>query len=217
MRVTLIADNSEPQLNERRQGATSFLTDGPGVRDNFSPADILPVGVSTWRFPWWSHDPKAVGNFEEPGDEARSVGAIPKDDDGVDPDAGELLSDLIDVEPGIKAKPEVNITQLVPELRGKFQIIFEAYKKYGYAELKDNPVVITSGNDSDEHVTNSYHYKNRAIDVRGKHIPDKTLVKIAKYLEAKLGKGFRVWAELFSSKRWYRDHIHIEYRGAVKS
>lgn len=122
---------------------------------------------------------------------------------------------LVPIEPGIKAKAEVNITHLVPELRAKFRVIFEAYQKYGYANETDHPMVLTSGNDSlDEHVERSYHKIDRAIDVRGKDVPDKILRQIAAEIQRQLGTDFRVLAEVTRThKYWYKDHIHIEYHG----
>lgn len=125
------------------------------------------------------------------------------------------LDGLVDVEPGIKAKKEVNIVSLVSELRSKFNVVFAAYEKFGYADLEANPMVLTSGNDSlGEHARNSYHKYDRAIDVRGKHVPDSILRKIAAEIQKKLGSDFLVIAEITRySKYWYKDHIHIEYHG----
>lgn len=120
---------------------------------------------------------------------------------------------LVDIEPGVKAKDGANLSHLVPELSNKFQVFYKSYKKYGYANLDDMPVVITSGNDSAEHVKNSYHYRNRAVDLRGKHVPDKTLKKIASDIQRRLGANYWVNCELFDAAHADRDHIHVEYRG----
>lgn len=122
------------------------------------------------------------------------------------------FENLLPVENGIMMKPEVKIENLATELRSKFSLIYEVYEKYGYADQTENPVVITSGNDSG-HVRNSYHYKDQAIDLRGKHVPDRTLLKIGDELQQSLGPKYRVLVELFSRQERDRDHIHIAYLG----
>lgn len=118
---------------------------------------------------------------------------------------------LLEVMEGVMKKPSVNLDHLVPELRSQFTLIYEVFAEYGYADKKNNPVVITSGNDYDGHVTHSYHYRDRAIDIRGKHIPDKILLKIGEELQERLGADFRVLVELYSRKMRDWDHIHIAY------
>lgn len=122
---------------------------------------------------------------------------------------------LIPVSPGIMAKPEVDMSHLVPELKDKLDLIFQVYQKHGYADYEDTPLVITSANDCTCHVEDSRHYSNQAVDIRGKHVPDRTLKKIGADLRKLLGPSYRVVAELFSRREWRRDHIHIEYLGAA--
>lgn len=132
----------------------------------------------------------------------------------IEEEKAEEENTLVDVEPGIKAKEEVNITNLVPELKNVFSIILDVYIKFGQADMEDNPMVITSGNDSwEEHAKDSYHKIDRAIDVRGKYTPDSTLKKIGAEIQKRLGTNYKVIVELFNRKRWYKDHIHVEYHG----
>jgi hypothetical protein len=119
---------------------------------------------------------------------------------------------LVDVAPGIKAKPEVNITDVVSQLKNKLSVLFKAYKKFGWADLGANPLVITSGKDSfADHKKNSLHKKGKALDLRGKHIPNADLSKIAAEIQKELGSKYRAWAEFWKNPN--RDHIHVEYRG----
>lgn len=120
---------------------------------------------------------------------------------------------LIPVSPGIMAKPEVEMENLVPELKDKLGLVFQVYQKHGYADYESTPLVITSANDCTCHVENSRHYANQAIDVRGKHVPDRTLKKIGSDLRKLFGPSYRVIVELYSRKHRQQDHIHIEYVG----
>ena len=91
----------------------------------------------------------------------------------------------------------VNIKALIPQLHNKFPLIEEVCKIYNGSEYE---VTITSGNDG-EHMKNSLHYKNAAIDIRtfDMRIPGYT----ANRLKANLGDNFDVIDE--------GNHIHIEY------
>ena len=120
--------------------------------------------------------------------------------------------ELIKLQDGIFKKPSANIDNLNPKIMAALPAIYEAFEKFGYADLYDTPIVITSGNDSD-HLSHSYHYKDRAIDIRGKHVPDDILKKIGAEIKTSLGKDFRVLVELFSVKDRDRDHIHVAYLG----
>lgn len=119
---------------------------------------------------------------------------------------------LVDVADGIKAKPEVNLADVVNELKDKLSVLFEAYKKFGWADTAANPLVITSGKDSfDDHKKNSLHKKGKALDLRGKHVPNAELSKIAAEIQKQLGSKYRAWAEFWKNPN--RDHIHVEYLG----
>lgn len=167
---------------------------------------VLPTGRSAFAMSAYFAEASGASSVAAPSPDTPPVEPVPADpqDDG-----------LVTIESGIKAKAEVNISHLVPELRTKFRVIFEAYQKYGYANETDHPMVLTSGNDSlDEHAEHSYHKIDRAIDVRGKDIPDKVLRQIAAEIQQQLGADFRVLAEITRThKYWYKDHIHIEYHG----
>lgn len=63
------------------------------------------------------------------------------------------------------------------------------------------PLVITSAYDG-KHMTGSYHYKGKALDIRIVHIPEKFWAEIVKDLKRLMGEEYDVILE--------KDHIHIE-------
>jgi hypothetical protein len=71
-----------------------------------------------------------------------------------------------------------------------------AYKKYGVGE-----VVLTAGRDG-VHGPKSYHYQDRALDVRFWSIPEKDRGLVAAYIKAELPPYYDVVVE--------DDHYHIE-------
>lgn len=81
--------------------------------------------------------------------------------------------------------------------------IKETYEKYGYEP------VVTSANDYPDHKTDSKHYSNEAIDIRGNNMSVATMRAVAKELGEKLGDDYDVLAEVFNVKDY--NHIHIEY------
>jgi uncharacterized protein YcbK (DUF882 family) len=181
-------------------------------RDRAGMPDVRRFSTTTSAFLSSYVDLDGLAPTLEPAPDEESESQPIPGEESAEPDP---LDGLVDVEPGIKAKQEVDISRLVPELRAQFRVIFEVYRQFGYADEEVNPMVLTSGNDSlDEHARRSYHKVNRAIDVRGKFVPDSVLRKIAAEVQNKLGDGFWVNAEITkSSKYWYKDHLHIEYRG----
>ena len=90
-----------------------------------------------------------------------------------------------------------NITNLCPELREKLYEIDRVFHLF-----TDREAVITSGNDG-QHMQNSLHYADRAIDLRTWFIPTKTRKLLVNELKDRLGKNFDVVDE--------GNHIHIEY------
>ncbi len=63
--------------------------------------------------------------------------------------------------------------------------------------------VITSANDSSEHMIGSKHYYGEAIDIRTKNIDHETMCAIVEELKLFLGEEFDVVLE--------SDHLHVEY------
>jgi conjugal transfer mating pair stabilization protein TraG len=109
--------------------------------------------------------------------------------------------------PGLSQKTGSNITTLAPEVAEAFPAIIEIWRQHGAPDP-----VITSGNDSTAHVRNSYHYRNRAIDLRGNNVSPWKLQTLAQELQERLGSRYRVWAEFFP-RLPARNHIHIEFVG----
>ena len=76
------------------------------------------------------------------------------------------------------------------------------------AELEiGKEMVITSVNDS-IHKKNSLHYKNRAVDIRTKHLTPDEKKRLLKFLREKLGGDYDV---IFEGENTDNEHIHIEY------
>jgi len=91
----------------------------------------------------------------------------------------------------------VNITLLHPKLRNVLDKIDKVFLEHAKREA-----IITSGNDS-RHSPNSFHYKNRAIDLRTRDLSSTVIGKIYFDLVRELGNEFDVVREI--------NHIHIEY------
>lgn len=66
----------------------------------------------------------------------------------------------------------------------------------------DVDMLITSGNDG-EHMKNSKHYSNEALDFRSKHLTKAELIILIKIVRRRLGKNYQIVVE--------SDHLHIEY------
>jgi hypothetical protein len=113
----------------------------------------------------------------------------------------------VELLPGLSQKPGVHIENLVPELTQVFPKILEVFQEHHAPDP-----MITSGNDSLAHARNSFHYRNRAIDLRGNNLSRWKLQQLAQNLQERLGKIFRVHAEIFPRSP-ARNHIHIEYTG----
>ena len=113
----------------------------------------------------------------------------------------------VDLPPGLSKKPGAHLENLVPELSRIFSTIVEVWR-----ENQAPDPIITSGNDSQVHVRNSFHYRNQAIDLRGNNIPQWKLQTLAQKLQERLGKIFRILPEFYPRSPG-RNHIHIEYIG----
>ena len=71
--------------------------------------------------------------------------------------------------------------------------------------------VVTSGNDSDQHVAGSAHYANRALDFRGNNISDQQGEQWAARVRERLGPSYAVDFERFPDNP-ARDHLHVARR-----
>ena len=73
--------------------------------------------------------------------------------------------------------------------------------------------VVTSGNDSTQHMTGSAHYADRALDFRGNNISDEQGERWATQVRDRLGEGYAVKFERFPDKP-ERDHLHVAKRSS---
>lgn len=71
--------------------------------------------------------------------------------------------------------------------------------------------VVTSGNDSAQHVSGSAHYDNRALDFRGNNISDQQGEQWAQRVRERLGPDYAVDFEKFPDTP-ARDHLHVAKR-----
>lgn len=73
--------------------------------------------------------------------------------------------------------------------------------------------VVTSGNDSTQHMAGSAHYADRALDFRGNNISDEQGERWATQVRDRLGEGYAVQFERFPDKP-ERDHLHVARRSS---
>ena len=73
--------------------------------------------------------------------------------------------------------------------------------------------VVTSGNDSTQHVAGSAHYANRALDFRGNNISDEQGEQWAERVQQRLGSSYAVDFERFPDNP-ARDHLHVAKRSS---
>lgn len=71
--------------------------------------------------------------------------------------------------------------------------------------------VVTSGNDSNQHVSGSAHYDNRALDFRGHNISDLQGEQWAERVRERLGPNYAVDFERFPDAP-AKDHLHVAKR-----
>ncbi len=102
----------------------------------------------------------------------------------------------------MKTKENVTIDKLDKKLKEKLMFIEWICKTI---EGEKYEITITSANDG-KHMTNSLHYKNKAVDLRTRDMKNAKVCgwKIKQYL----GKDFDVILE--------KDHLHIEYEPKKK-
>jgi conjugal transfer mating pair stabilization protein TraG len=73
--------------------------------------------------------------------------------------------------------------------------------------------VVTSGNDSTQHMAGSAHYADRALDFRGNNISDEQGERWATQVRDRLGEGYAVQFERSFDKP-ERDHLHVARRSS---
>ncbi|MGH2427462.1 MAG: hypothetical protein ACRDGV_01055 [Candidatus Limnocylindria bacterium] len=104
----------------------------------------------------------------------------------------------------IEQKAGSDIEDLSDNMRDTFDDIVRVWD-----ENDAGTPVITSGNDS-KHGTNSLHYDNDAIDLRGKNVSDEKQDQLADDLQDALGDDYDVISEKYPNNP-NNDHIHVEY------
>ena len=107
---------------------------------------------------------------------------------------------------GIKVKPGARLGQMDGDLVPAMGAVAEEARSLGLP----TPVV-TSGNDSTQHMAGSAHYDDRALDFRGNNISDEQGERWASQVRSRLGDGYAVQFERFPDKP-ERDHLHVAKR-----
>ncbi|MDF8335620.1 conjugal transfer protein TraG N-terminal domain-containing protein [Novosphingobium cyanobacteriorum] len=116
-------------------------------------------------------------------------------------DGAALARDL-----GIKVKPGARLGHMDGDLVPAMGAVAEEARSLGLP----TPVV-TSGNDSTQHMAGSAHYDDRALDFRGNNISDEQGERWAAQVRSRLGEGYAVQFERFPDKP-ERDHLHVAKR-----
>lgn len=116
-------------------------------------------------------------------------------------DGAALARDL-----GIKVKHGARLGHMDGDLVPAMGAVAEEARSLGLP----TPVV-TSGNDSTQHMAGSAHYDDRALDFRGNNISDEQGERWAAQVRSRLGEGYAVQFERFPDKP-ERDHLHVARR-----
>ncbi|OYW83143.1 MAG: conjugal transfer protein TraG, partial [Sphingobium sp. 32-64-5] len=107
---------------------------------------------------------------------------------------------------GMTVKAGANLGQMDGRLVPAMGVVADEARALGLPKP-----VVTSGNDSTEHMAGSAHYANRALDFRGNNIPDQQGERWADQVRSRLGDGFTVRFERFPEHP-ERDHLHVAKR-----
>lgn len=105
----------------------------------------------------------------------------------------------------LQVKSTARIGGLGSEMTDVYPLVVGAWNAYG----APTPV-ITSGNDGEQHTRESKHYKDRAIDVRGRDIPVDVGLRMEREIQGRLGPDYFVDFEVFKENP-NRNHLHVEY------
>jgi conjugal transfer mating pair stabilization protein TraG len=107
---------------------------------------------------------------------------------------------------GMTVKPGARLGHMDSELVPAMGVVADEARALGLP----TPVV-TSGNDSTQHMAGSAHYADRALDFRGNNISDEQGERWAAQVRSRLGDGYAVQFERFPDKP-ERDHLHVARR-----
>ena len=103
----------------------------------------------------------------------------------------------------ILVKEGVRFRKLLPEIYNCFPIIDLIFAQHGVE------AVITSANDS-THMQGSFHYVDKAIDLRTNHLEPGEEPVVTDELRQALGLDYQVLLENLNTTN---EHIHVAYRG----
>ena len=104
---------------------------------------------------------------------------------------------------GISIKPGANLSQLNPDMLPAMAAVAAEARALGLPKP-----VVTSGNDSKQHVDGSRHHQARALDFRGNRISAEQGNAWARSVQAKLGDNYAVQFERFPENP-ARNHLHV--------
>lgn len=97
-------------------------------------------------------------------------------------------------------------------LKVKEDVVFPEFNQYNLkilgaalvaSNLMNRDIVVTSANDG-KHGTNSFHYKNRALDFRTRDMSPEDVKKFVSYMENQLSSVYDIVVESDPQ------HVHIE-------
>ncbi len=189
--ITYIMDDLMGDLRAHRIDELSDVAGISGVGSLGTNADLgMP------QTPALPSAPRAEGLVPSPL-EGGTLLAVP---DGP-VDGAALARDL-----GIKVKPGARLGHMDGDLVPAMGAVAEEARSLGLP----TPVV-TSGNDSSQHMAGSAHYDDRALDFRGNNISDEQGERWASQVRSRLGDGYAVQFERFPDKP-ERDHLHVAKR-----
>lgn len=189
--ITYIMDDLMGDLRAHR---IDELGDVAGIGGNGSLGTNAALGMP--QTPALPSAPRAKGLVPSPL-EGGTLLAVP---DGP-VDGAALARDL-----GIKVKPGARLGHMDGDLVPAMGAVAEEARSLGLP----TPVV-TSGNDSTQHMAGSAHYDDRALDFRGNNISDEQGERWASQVRSRLGEGYAVQFERFPDNP-ERDHLHVARR-----
>jgi len=189
--ITYIMDDLMGDLRAHR---INELSDVAGIAGSESLGTNSGLGMP--QTPALPTSPRAEGLVPSPL-EGGTLLAVP---DGP-VDGAALARDL-----GIKVKPGARLGHMDGDLVPAMGAVAEEARSLGLP----TPVV-TSGNDSTQHMAGSAHYDDRALDFRGNNISDEQGERWASQVRSRLGDGYAVQFERFPDKP-ERDHLHVARR-----
>lgn len=144
-----------------------------------------------------TNSPAVLGNRTSHGSVPPAKISIP-----VRPD-GKVDGALAAVALGISIKPGANLSELHRDLVPAMAAVASEARVLGLPKP-----VITSGNDSNQHVDGSRHYQDRALDFRGNTISAEHGHAWARSVQEKLGDSYFVQFEQFPEND-SRNHLHV--------